>query len=231
MSLKTKTYPCAEIEKLDVNCTLYKIRVVESSSDMIEISWHDTAKRNLELKLENRTLKILDHAAIGIYNTLALIDLKKDAQLLIKLPKSYTGKAIFQSKEEPVHLSSLTSEATIGVASSTGEILLENVCCSQLDIRGHQGKINCYSLDTTGSINISSKNGAINCNLLGSESDYTVSCNTSNRRCTVNGVTGQGDKKVQLNSEHGEIRFTFQNGVSTSKPTSRYDRKNAFQEW
>lgn len=231
MSLKTKTYPCAEIEKLDVNCTLYKIRVVESPSDMIEISWRDTAKRTLELKLEDRTLKLLDHAAISIYNTLALIDLKKDAQLLIKLPKSYTGKAIFQSKEEPVHLSSLTSKATIGVASSTGEILLENVCCSQLDIRGHQVKINCYSLDTTGSVNISSKNGAINCNLLGSESDYTVSCNTSNRRCTVNGVTGQGDKKVQLNSERGEILFTFQNGISTSKPTSRYDRKDAFQEW
>ena len=109
MSLKTKTYPCAEIEKLDVNCTLYKIRVVESPSDMIEISWRDTAKRNLELKLEDRTLKLLDHAAISIYNTLALIDLKKDAQLLIKLPQNYTGKAIFQSKEEPVHLSSLTS--------------------------------------------------------------------------------------------------------------------------
>ena len=81
MSLKTQSFAGAEIQKIDVNCNIFKIRVVASPSDMIEISWKDTVMRSLEVKAEKSVLKILDHAAIGIYGTLALINLKKDAQI------------------------------------------------------------------------------------------------------------------------------------------------------
>lgn len=231
MSLKTKSYSYNEITKINVNCKIYKIRVLQSPNDNIEISWSDTVMRTLEIKLENGVLTLLDHASIGIYGTLALINLKKDAQLLIKLPTSYSGKAIFQSKEEPVHISDLSSNATVGISTNTGEILLENFNCEHLDIRGNVGKINCYSLDTTGSISISSRTGAIICNLIGSEADYTVSCSTNNRRSFSNGQIGQGSKKVQLTSERGEIQFTFQNGIEMIKPMNRYNRRNSFREW
>jgi hypothetical protein len=230
MSLKTKSYPHRSIAKLDVNCKIYNIRVVESPNDKIEISWSDTVMRSLEIREENDTVKILDHAAIGIYGTLALINLKKDAQLLIKLPSDYSGKAIFQTKEDKVHISDLTTDATIGISSNTGEILLENLCCRCLDVRGNLGKVNAYSLDTTGSVSISTKTGAILCSLLGNEDDYSVSCATNNRR-SLSGCTGNGDKKIQLNSERGEIRFAFQNEIEIMKPVNRYDRRNAFKEW
>lgn len=195
MSLQTQTFGYANIQKINVNCNIFNIRVVESPSDSIEISWSDTVMRSLEVTEKDGVLTILDHAAVGIYGTLALINLKKDAQLLIKLPTAYTGKAIFQTKSEPIHISDLSSLAMVGIASRTGEILMENTSFQQLDIRGNAGKINCYSLDTTGSIIITSKSSPITCHLLGGKSDYSLSCSTRNRRCNTNGNFGNGPKK------------------------------------
>ncbi len=231
MSLQTRTFGYANIQKIDVNCNIFNIRVVESTSDSIEISWSDTVMRSLEVTEKDGVLTILDHAAVGIYGTLALINLKKDAQLLIKLPAAYAGKAIFQTKSEPVHITDLSSPTMVGISSSTGEILIENASFQQLDIRGNVGKINCYSLDTTGSIVITSKSGPIACHLLGDESDYSISCSTRNRRCNTNGNFGNGPKKVILNSDHGEVSYSFQNGFDGGRPSNRYNRKDSFKEW
>lgn len=231
MSLKTKAYPCTLIQKVDINCKIYRIRVVESTNENIELSWSDSVMRSLEVRESDGVLTVLDHAAIGIYGTLALINLKLDAQLLVKLPASYTGRIILQTKEETVHVSNVYSGAAAGISTGTGEILLENVCFKSLDIRGNAGKINCYSLDATDTINISSRSGAIACNLIGSETDYTISSTTRNRRSDATGVTGNGEKKVLLSSEHGEIHFNFQNGIETMRPSSRYHRRNSFKEW
>ena len=54
----------------------------------------------LEIKEKNGIISVVDHASIGIYGTLDLIDLKKDAQLLNKIPKAYSGKIVLQTKEE-----------------------------------------------------------------------------------------------------------------------------------
>ena len=71
MSLHSKSFPSVSITKLDVNCKIFKICVVESPNDNIEISWSNTTMRSLDLKTSGDTVTILDHAAIGIYGTLA----------------------------------------------------------------------------------------------------------------------------------------------------------------
>ena len=86
MSVEMKSYPINQITKLDVKCKIFSIKVVKSSSSNIELSWSNTVMRSLEIQETENVLKITDHAAIGIYGTLALINLKKDAQLLIKIP-------------------------------------------------------------------------------------------------------------------------------------------------
>lgn len=231
MSLKTQSFAGAEIQKIDVNCNIFKIRVVASPSDMIEISWKDTVMRSLEVKAEKGVLRILDHAAIGIYGTLALINLKKDAQLLVKLPASFAGKAIFQAKNELIHISDLSSLATVGISTSTGEIVLENTSFNQLDIRGYAGRVSCHSLDVIDSAAIITKSGAILCNLLGNEADYYLSVSTRNRRNNANGSYGSGTKKILLSSDHGEIRYSFENNLAVGRFANRYNRNNSFREW
>lgn len=231
MSLKTKAYPLTQIQKVVINCRIFKIHVVASDNESMELSWSNSVMRSLEIQQSDGVLTVLDHAAIGVYGALALINLKKDAQLLIKLPASYSGKLILQTREESVYISNIQSSATVGISTGTGEILLESVSFKKLDIRGNAGKTNGYSLDVTDSMQISSKSGSISCNLIGCEAEYTVSCATRNRRSDGTGVIGTGEKKVLLNSEHGEIHYSFQNGITTAKPSSRYNRRNSFNEW
>ena len=231
MGLEMKSYSCDQIYKIDANCKIFKIRIVESPNNNIEISWRNTTMRSLEIKESDGVLKIVDHAAIGIYGTLALINLKKDAQLLIKIPSNYKGKIVLQTKEESIHVSNITADTSIGISTSTGKILLENTSVKYVDIRGNAGKIEAFSLDATDSITITSKNGEIHCGLLGSEEDYTVSCMTKNRRCKQTGTTGSGAKKVTLNSELAMIQFQFQNGISISGAQNRYNRNDSFKDW
>lgn len=227
MRLKTVSYPQNGIYRMEVNCRLFRIRVVEATGDDIEFSWKDTTMRSLEIREESGKLTLQDHAAVGIYGTLALINLKAESQLLIKLPAGFAGKVSFQSKEENLHISNLHTDAVVGMATSTGEILLENVSCRRLDIRGYAGKVKCYSVDAAESIHISTRNGAVNCQLFGNEEDYKVSCSTGYPRCECNGVTGNGRKKVLLESERGRVQFSFLNGMNIG----RYDRDDAFRDW
>lgn len=231
MSIQTRAFEFSKIQKIEVNCSIFNIRIVESPFDSIEISWSDTVMRSLEVKEKDGNLTICDHAAIGIYGTLALINLKKDSQLLIKLPKDYSGKAIFQTKNESIHISNLICQAKVGLSSNTGKILIENACFQHLDIRGNAGKINCYSLNTTGSVIITSKSSPITCYLVGDESDYSVSSKTNNRRCISNGNFGNGPKKIVLSSNHGEIYYSFQNGFDNYSPSDRHNKINSFKEW
>lgn len=231
MGLEMKSYSYNQISKIDINCRIFKIRVVESPNNNIELSWRNTTMRSLEIKESEGVLKITDHAAIGIYGTLALINLKKDAQLLIKIPSNFNGKIILQTQEESIHVSNISADTSIGISTSTGKILLENISANRIDIRGNAGKIETFSLDVTESVAITSKNGEIHCNLLGSEEDYTVSCMTKNRRCKQIGTTGSGAKKVSLSSEFAMIQFQFQNGLSISGALNRYNRKDSFKDW
>ncbi|MFR0557962.1 hypothetical protein PSRA_0179 [Pseudoscardovia radai] len=248
MGLEYVEYPVTEIERVEVNCKLFAIRVMGSATDNIELSWRDTTMRSLEVKQEGNTLKLIDHAAIGIYGTLALINLKKDDQLLIKLPESFTGKAIIQSRSESVHLSDLKFPGSLGVSSDAGEILLENVETAKIDIRGNLCKVNCYGVGVTETMDISSKTGQIQCYVDGTEEEYSVFCNTERKRhvTAVNrsnprrpgGIwtnaperLGHGPRKVCITTETGQIDFAFQNGVKTRKTAGRYRHGNSFQDW
>ncbi len=231
MNLKQKNYELNRVKKIEVNCRIFKIRIMESPSEQIEFTWRDSVMRTLEIKENNGTISVADRASIGIYGTLALIDLKKDAQFLIKIPKAYSGKIVLQTKEEMVHVTDVDFQGNLGISTNTGEILLENVAARLIDIRANIGKTNCYGIDASDAIYISSTRGNILCNLCGEESEYTVSCTTSNRRNRMTGTYGDGKKNVQLNSEHGEIQYACLSGKAAMKPSSRYNRRHSFKEW
>ncbi len=236
---KTQSFSCAEISKIDVNCDIFTIQVYESDNDNIEILWKDSTTRTLEIKRDKGVVTIQDRAAIRAYGPLELIDLKAGADLVIKIPNSYEGKAIFQCKGD-LTISNLNTKAAIGLATNTGEILLDRVSCRKLDIRGNSGKINCYSLDATDEISISSQNGDIMCSLLRSENDYFVSYATNNRHASsrakdsqrgASGTAGNGSVSVLLTSERGTIDFSFQNSILVPMPSNNFDHNNAFEDW
>lgn len=231
MGLKCAKYALDNIQKIQINCKIFKIRVVGCQSNKLELSWNDTFTRNLITKQQNDELTITDNAAITLYGTLSLIDLKRDSQLLIKVPENYEGIIILQSNEEKIHLTDIKTNGDIGVASNTGEIILENVEAKVIDIRGNNGKINCFAIKTAEIIDISSENGNIACCINDCEENYTIYCKTKNRRCNFPECQGDGNKKLRITSRRGSISVEFQEGNLARNITNRYNRRNSFKDW
>nr|WP_320025284.1 DUF4097 family beta strand repeat-containing protein [uncultured Acetobacterium sp.] len=224
-------YKVSEVDKLEINCHIFNICVLNSLSDKIEITWSNTIMRTLDIKQEGNQLNIADHAAIGIYGTLALIDLKKDSQLLIKVPSDYNGKLILQTKEDKIHLTDVSTLGNIGISSNSGEILLENVNANLIDIRGNHGNINCYAVNVFDLLDISSENGKIDCFINSSEENYTVFCKTKNRRCNYPETSGIGERKLRIISKMSTINIQFQDGIIARKSSHRYNRHDSFKDW
>jgi hypothetical protein len=231
MKLKYLEYKANEIDKLEINCHIFSICVVNSLTDKIELSWCDTLMRTLDISQEGNQLSLEDHASIGIYGTLALIDLKKEAQLLIKVPMDYSGMLIIQSKEEKILLTDVTILGNIGISSNIGEITLENINANLIDIRGHHGNINCFAVDISEMLDISADSGKIDCCINGFEENYTVFCKTQNRRCNYPEISGQGAKKLRIVSKMSTINIQFQNGAIARKSLNKYSRHGSFKDW
>lgn len=231
MGLKCAEYELDNIQKIQINCRIFKIRVVSCQSGKLELSWIDTSTRSLTVEQQNNELIITDNAAIALYGTLRLIDLKRDAQLLIKVPENYQGIITLQSNEEKIHLTDVKTNGNIGVASNTGEIILEDVETKVIDIRGNNGKINCLAIKATEKIDISSQNGSIDCCINDREENYTIYCKTQNRRCNFPECKGDGEKKLRITSKLGNISVDFQEGNLARNISNRYNRKNSFRDW
>lgn len=231
MELKLKEFRATEIKKLEINCKIFQICVTNSLSENIEISWRDTTLRTLKVKQDGDNLVITDKAMVTVYGTLALINLKKDSQLVVKIPNAFTGKIILQSNEEKIHLTDITSLGDIGISSNTGEVLLENVYANLIDVRGNHGKVECYSVAVDSMLDISTKDGQITCYIDGSKDDYSIFCNTKSHKCTCPETNDESPKKVRVVSQIGSISIDFQSGNLARKSTNRYDRHNSFKDW
>lgn len=231
MGLKCAEYELDNIQKIQINCRIFKIRVVGCQSSKLELSWSDTFTRSLTVEQQNNELIITDSAAIAFCGTLRLIDLKRDAQLLIKVPENYQGIVTLQSNEEKIHLTDVKTNGNIGVASNTGEITLENVEAKIIDVRGNNGKINCFATKVIETIDISSENGSIDCCMNDREENYTIYCKTRNRRCSIPECKGDGDKKLRITTKMGNISVEFQEGNLARNISSRYNRRNSFKDW
>ena len=231
MNLKYLEYNANEIVRLEINCHIFSICVMNALSDKIELSWSDTVMRTLDITHKGKQLTIEDHASIGIYGALALIDLKKNSQLLIKVPKNFSGKLILQTKDEKILLTDITILGDIGISANTGEILLENVNANIIDIRGNHGNINCYAVDVSDLLDISSEGGKIDCCINNSEENYTVFCKTQNRRCNYPETSGSGAKRLRIVTKMSTINLQFQNGSIARKSSNRYRHHGSFQDW
>jgi hypothetical protein len=231
MGLKCAEYELDNIQKIQFNCKLFKIRVVGCQSGKLELSWRDTSTRSLIVEQQNDELVIKDRAAIALYGALGLIDLKRDSQLLIKVPQTYQGIITLQSNEEKIHLTDVKTNGNIGIASNTGEIVLENAEAKVIDIRGNNGKINCFAIKATEIIDISSEHGSIACCLNDHEENYTIYCKTQNRGCNFPECKGDGHKKLRITSKMGSISVEFQEGNLARNISNRYNRQNSFKDW
>lgn len=231
MNLNHVEYDADAVSSVRVDCTIFRIRVIGSDGGNLELTWRDSATRHLVVKQGPEGLRVTDRAAVTVYGPLSLINLKQDAHVIIKIPNGYAGKLVLQSGGEKVHLTDVTMKGSIGVASTTGEILLEQVGARVIDVRGNHGKVNCFGIEATELIDISSQSGAIACHVSGLEEDYTRYFHSENRHAPVPDSGGNGARKLRATSRRGAITVEFSQGGLARAPHRTFDLRDAFRDW
>lgn len=232
MGKKSKKFDLAQIQKIRVDCKIFEISIRSHPGAELEMSWVDTTTRTLKIAQTDGELSITDKAAITIYGPLELINLKKDAKLEIAVPEQYDRTLIVQTQSNKIVLSNLKIPGKVGLASETGEMVLENVEAAQIDIRGKNGKINCYGITAQREININSTLGNIVCCINDEEAAYTVFCDTqrsNGKKAPTAG--GTGDKKLRILSKQGQVSLSFQPGVFPAGMGARRASRDKFQDW
>ena len=233
MGTKYEKFNLEKIQKVRIDCKIFEIQISSFSGSDLELSWTDSATRTLKITQTDDELNITDKAAITVYGTLALINLKKNAKLVVRVPEDYDKIFIIQTQSTRIFLSNLKLSGKVGLASETGEILLENVEAEQIDIRGKNGKINCYAITANQEININSALGNIVCCINDEEDAYTVFCDTqrANQLPNIPVGGGKGDKKLRITSKQGQITVSFQPGVLSSEINGKQLKHDKFQDW
>ena len=77
----------------------------------------------LEISLPD--IEIFDYTAFKTICQEMIASLPLAVQFLIKIPKTYSGKIVLQTKEEIVHVTDVDFQGNLGISTNTGEILLE----------------------------------------------------------------------------------------------------------
>lgn len=232
MFQKNNKYNLDGIKRIKIMCSLFKIEVVNSESNQLELFWTDTFKRKLNISTEDNTLIIKDKAEIAIYATpLDLIELKRDGQFIIKIPQNYKGSVTVQSKEEKIIVHDLTFNGKLGISSNTGHIQLDNVNAEVINIVGNHGKINCCNISCLDMIDISSTDGKIDCYIYDKEENYTILTQSKPRKSNIPQQSGNGYKKLRVCSKLGRITVKFHDKISWPTNHKKYNSKDSFENW
>lgn len=231
MDAKSAVYAASSLEKIEISCKIFNIKVLGTTKDQVELSWTETAVRSLETHFQDGILTLSDHAAIAIYGPLELISLKTKCQLVIRIPASYQGKLILQTNDEKICVSSVSFQGDLGIASSVGQILLENVNARLIDIRGNHGQTECYAVNVEHSMDVSTDTGSIKCCINDDKENYTVYCKTENSSIPCLESGGNGAKQLRLCSHYGAISVEFRKGPAAHRPGIPSEFGGAFKDW
>lgn len=231
MEEKSTVYVASSLKKIEINCKIFNIKVLGTDKNQVELVWSETAVRSLEAKLQDGILTVSDHAAIAIYGPLELISLKRKCQLVIYIPASYQGKLILQTNDEKICVSSVFFQGNLGIASSVGQILLENVNARLIDIRGSHGQTECYAVKVEHSMDVSTDTGSNKCCINDDKENYTVYCKTTNASIPCPGCSGNGAKQLRLSSNYGAISVEFYKGPAVHRPGVPCEFGGEFKDW
>lgn len=102
-----------------------------------------------------------------------------------------------------------TTASDLRLSTTNGKISVEDSVAASVSLQTSNGKINVGALKSK-DISLTTSNGAIRGNILGNEKDYSISCHTSNGRCTPQTITRpDAPGKLTAHSSNASIQLAF----------------------
>jgi hypothetical protein len=206
-------YNSYSIRTIQINCKIFSITVIGSKDDNIRVSWENTQYRSLNIVPASDILRITDSAELTFYGMRALIELKRNKEVLIEIPIHYKGSLVIESAEEGINMDGVYTDGDIFVRSTAGFVRLYNIQGKHIDLVTGPGGIDAERLNVQNGIHLTSVNGNIYCSINDRIENYKMNCFTLHGRCNLPNYYGEGAKTVQARSTTGSVNITFQEEI------------------
>lgn len=120
---------------------------------------------------------------------------------------------------------------TANLVTSNGRIQVDRLLAKELSLKTSNGPIECVAL-AGDSIRLETSNGSIRGTIQGAADDYTITSQTSNGSNSLEDLSGQGAKVLQVKTSNGDIELDFTGKTLPAgilQPVSWLKKANSFR--
>lgn len=151
------TYPCDDIQTINIVCKNYKVHITESAGEEITIRYFNNRFRKMEIRKGSNGIYLEENMKITIYGILRTMELMDSNELIIEIPACCRElNFMVETGVTGISIEEITVQS-IHAASASGQILIRNV---------YIGK-NLYAQSTS---------EKVSCFLPGTVNDYDIDC-------------------------------------------------------
>ena len=164
-------------------------------SDFTNISHYDFETKNASIRISN-----ISAQSIRMVTTNAKIDLRD-----LKL----TGDIECKSTNAKIQGGNI-SAGSIDIGTTNGKLSLTDFCIeNRLKAVTTNGTIDCQSVAAR-DMELQTSNGGIRADIAGKQTDYNISCSTTNGKCSLpNQILSESSRKLTAHSSNGNINVHF----------------------
>ena len=164
-------------------------------SDFTNISHYDFETKNASIRISN-----ISAQGMRMVTTNAKIDLRD-----LKL----TGDIECKSTNAKIQGGNVSADS-IHIGTTNGRLSLTDLCIeNRLKAVTTNGTIDCHSVAVR-DMELQTSNGGIRADIAGKQTDYNISCSTTNGKCNVpNQILSESTRKLAARSSNGNINIHF----------------------
>ena len=240
VQLYDKTYESTSSQldelKIDINNRPVHFRTGQAST--VQMTWNEAEDEILLIQETGGKLVVkskenpLWWTRIGLFSGFSLKPLE------IYLPENFQGRIDLATTNGPISLEDLNLEAPLSIRTSNGGITAKNltaknsillttsngririnqVTVPSIHLKTSNGAIDCTSIDGE-DVYLETSNGPIRGTIRGRAADFSISSQTKNGDNSLDGLAGQGQKKLSVRTSNGDIDLTF-TGETTIEPAA-----------
>lgn len=203
--IKEKTYIAkASISNIVIEHDLYDLKIVESDTDKIKITYSDSSKKTLEIDEFGDTLNIKERNKRRVISFINVDGVFLNPETIIEIPRNSKIRYSIQSDDSNIELRSIKSDS-IEIESDNGDIILSRVEVSNANLISDNGDITFNDLNILKDLFIEIDNGDITGSLIGSANDYVFFIHEDNGSVNIPTFNGRGNKVIRIESDNGNI--------------------------
>lgn len=208
---KVLTFPAWEIKSLKIDCKIFRIHVIHvmgSVSDEIVFRYINTGLRKLKIKNESGNMEVSDKAGVAIYEMFSLIELTRQNELIVEIPKGFSGLLTLEGSSETVMLDHLDVAGDVSVWTTASRIECRGISGRNIALSSNTGSVRAEKVQPQNRIYMATTVGAIECSLCGNAADYQLTCQSEHGICDFP-QSGNGSKLVNASSVTGSIHIVM----------------------